>query len=104
MISFRSSPGISSFEIYRLKISKANSWKLYSRQCVCQSEGSEGISSGMNKPPSFARPFSTTSSNENCEAGLQRKLPNALLAIGENVHRKSHRGCSGNAAKGYEVS
>ena len=39
----------------------------------CQSEGRDGISSGMNRPPSGARPLRTTSSKESCATGSQRK-------------------------------
>jgi len=50
--------------MYSEKISKASSWKLWSRHVVCQSEGRDGISSGMKRPPSEARPLRTTSSKE----------------------------------------
>jgi hypothetical protein len=49
--------------MYNEKILKASSWKDRSIQSGDQS-CTEGISSGMKRPPSFASPLSTTSSNE----------------------------------------
>ena len=64
MISFRSSAGISVDEMYSFAISKARSSKERSRQSDSHDWGREGICSGMNRPPSDASPFRTTSSNE----------------------------------------
>jgi hypothetical protein len=50
--------------MYRERISKANSENERFFHLVSQSLGSCGISSGMNRPPSEARPLSTTSSKE----------------------------------------
>lgn len=64
MISLRSEDGISEGEMYKERISYANSEKERSFHLEAQSLGNEGISSGMNRPPSDARPLRTTSSNE----------------------------------------
>lgn len=48
----------------REKISNARSSKERSFQLDAHSVGSEGISSGMKRPPSEARPLRTTSSKE----------------------------------------
>lgn len=64
MMSLRSAEGISLSEMYKVKISKASSWNERLRHLDCQSEGSAGTSSGMNRPPSAARPLRTTSSND----------------------------------------
>lgn len=64
MMSFKSSEGISLVEMYSEKILKARSSKLRSRHSVSQPAGSSGTCSGMKRPPSEARPFRTTSSNE----------------------------------------
>jgi hypothetical protein len=65
MMSLRSADGISEDEMYREKISYARSSKDRCCHFDAQSLGREGISSGMKRPPSEARPFSTTSSKEN---------------------------------------
>jgi hypothetical protein len=64
MSVFRSAEGISEGEMKREKISKASSSKDRSFHLEAQLSGKEGISSGMNRPPSFARPFRTTSSKD----------------------------------------
>ncbi len=64
MISFRSAGGISEGEIYRERRLNARSTKESSRHALSQSAGSCGIFSGMKRPPSEARPFRTTSSND----------------------------------------
>jgi hypothetical protein len=64
MMSFRSADGISEGEMYREKISNARSSKERSFHFDAHSSGRVGISSGMNRPPSEARPLRTTSSKE----------------------------------------
>lgn len=64
MTSFRSAGDISEGEMYRERISNASSEKDRFCHFDSQSRGSEGTSSGMKRPPSAARPFKTTSSNE----------------------------------------
>lgn len=64
MISLRSSEGISLDEMYNDMIRKARSSKLRSRHSVSHPSGRDGISSGMNKPPSEASPLRTTSSKD----------------------------------------
>lgn len=68
MMSLRSCGGISLGEIYKERISNARSSKLRSRQSDVQELGRAGISSGMNKPPSAARPLRTTSSKDSCRS------------------------------------
>lgn len=46
---------------------KARSAKLKLGKTEDHSEGREGISSGMKRPPSDARPLRTTSSNDSWE-------------------------------------
>jgi len=64
MMSLRSSAGISDGEMYRERRAKANSEKEKFFHVSSQPRGKWGISSGMKSPPSAARPFKTTSSNE----------------------------------------
>lgn len=78
MISLRSSEGTSSGETKRDMILKARSSKLASAQ-LSQFSGREGISSGMNRPPSLARPFITTSSKDFCT--IRIGSANLLLRI-----------------------
>lgn len=68
MMSFRSSGGISLGEIYNERISNARSSKIKSRQSDSQELDRAGISSGMKRPPSAARPFRTTSSKDSCSS------------------------------------
>lgn len=49
----------------------ARSAKERSLQADSQSAGKEGISSGMKRPPSDARPLRTTSSKESCRESYQ---------------------------------
>lgn len=97
MISFKSVGGISEGDMYRERSSKANSEKDKFFHFDSQSRGNEGISSGMKRPPSAARPFKTTSSNESCrylavvstsiasiDYSLRRNLP-TLRGIVEKV-------------------
>lgn len=62
MISLRWTEGISDEEIYSDRISYAKSEKLKSFQL--SHDVAWGISSGMYRPPSVAKPRKTTSSNE----------------------------------------
>lgn len=66
IMSLRSSGGISSGDMYSERIWNASSWKLRSRHSDSQLSGNLGISSGIKRPPSAARPLITTSSKENC--------------------------------------
>lgn len=65
MSVLRSPEGISEGEMYRERTSYARSWNERLAQAVDQSEGSDGIVSGMNRPLSLARPLSTAASKEN---------------------------------------
>jgi hypothetical protein len=65
MMPFKSLEGISEGEIYKERISNASSENDRFFHFDSQSLGAEGISSGMNRPPSEASPFSTASSKEN---------------------------------------
>jgi hypothetical protein len=62
--SLKSEGGISDGEILRVRISKASSEKERFFHFDSQSLGREGISSGMNSPPSDERPLNTTSSKD----------------------------------------
>ena len=64
MISLSAAGWISAGEIYKLNIRNASSSNDSFSQSRCQSNGNEGISSGMNSPLSDARPLSTTSSKD----------------------------------------
>lgn len=69
MMPFRSSDGISEGEMYRERMLKASSAK--GRSFQLSQFAAEGISSGMYRPPSVARPLRTTSSNDSCERESQ---------------------------------
>ncbi len=75
MTSFRSAGGISEGEIYKERISYASSEKERFFHFDSQSRGTAGISSGIKSPPSDARPFSTTSSNESYDLLADILLP-----------------------------
>ena len=64
MMSLRSLVGISDVDMYNEQIRKAISSKERFRQAVDQSSGRPGTSSGINRPPSWARPLRTTSSKD----------------------------------------
>ena len=56
-------------EIYNERISNAISSKPKLRQLDSHKLGKDGISSGINRPPSEAKPLRTTSSNDSCGSG-----------------------------------
>jgi len=74
--------------MYNEKILKASSWKDRSTQSADQS-CTEGISSGMKRPPSVASPLSTTSSNESYSVLVTRDVRSCFHC---DKHRMSHHG------------
>jgi len=67
IIALRESCGISAGEMKRLKISNTRDWNGRLAQSFSQSDGREGMISGINSPLSGARPLKTASSKDTCK-------------------------------------